>query len=124
MHDSNDTMAKAMAKVDDFVTAYTGSDLKSVVIATIRRKIGMRIKSVVSKKAHANVKAAEKAKSFNDIDWEKHIKDNTLQKLYISQLDLYLKHAGYSQADIRKKGFTKQKKVDVKKHFYKTSNPQ
>jgi hypothetical protein len=121
--DKNDTLGKALAKVDEFVETYTGKDLESVVINEIHRRHGIRIKSEVSKKLNASAKAAEKAKTFDEIDWRKHISDNTLQKLYVCQLDIYLKKVGYTNHDLTKKGFTKDKKVDaVKKHFYTDTN--
>ncbi len=35
-------------------------------------------------------RAAEKAKTYDDFDWEKLIRTNELQNMYVSQLDLYL----------------------------------
>ncbi|CAB4043186.1 Hypothetical predicted protein, partial [Paramuricea clavata] len=102
--DTNNTLGKALEQVDEFVTKYTGPDLESVVVQEIRRKTGMRVKSEVSRMLNADVKAAEKAKLFLDFDWDKLIRENTLQKLYVSQLDLYLKHAGYTDSDLHVKG--------------------
>ena len=125
VQDRNDTLAKVLAKVDDFVMTYTGKDLEQAVVATVRKKIGMKIISAVSKKTRARVRDAEKAKTYDEIDWGKHIKDNTLHKLYISQLDLYLRNSGYSQAEIGKKGFLKDDKVEaIKKHFYQNTKPK
>ena len=121
--DKNDTLGKALAKVDEFVTTYTGKDLECVVINEIHRRHGIRIKSEVSKKLNASAKAAEKAKTFDEINWGKHISENTLQKLYVCQLDIYLRKIGYTNHHLTKKGFTKDKKIDaVKKHFYTDTN--
>ncbi|CAB4034876.1 Hypothetical predicted protein, partial [Paramuricea clavata] len=123
--DTNNTLGKALEQVDEFVTKYTGPDLESVVVQEIRRKTGMRVKSEVSRMLNADVKAAEKAKLFLDFDWDKLIRENTLQKLYVSQLDLYLKHAGYTDSDLHVKGFTKDKKIEViKRHYYNQEHPK
>ena len=42
------------------------------------------------KKTKASARAVKKAKTYDDFDWEKLIRTNELENLYISQLDLYL----------------------------------
>lgn len=56
----------------------------------------MKAKSQVLKKQKPDVKAAKKAKLFSVYDWVGLVRDDMLQKLYVSQLDLYLKQSGYS----------------------------
>lgn len=58
--DKNDTLGKALAKVEELVETYRGKDLESVVINEIHRRHGIGIKSEVSKKLNASVKAAAK----------------------------------------------------------------
>ena len=60
---TNNTLGKALEQVKEFVTKYTGAELESAVVQEIQRKSGMKVKSEVSKKLNADVKAAEKAKS-------------------------------------------------------------
>lgn len=50
----------------------------------------MKVKACITKETNASNKAIEKAKSFDDIDWPKYIKEDSLDKLYVSQLNLYL----------------------------------
>ena len=76
------------------------------------------------KKTNASARAVEKAKTYDDFDWEKLIRTNELENLYISQLDLYLMaNFNLSKKDCEKKGFTKASKIEnIKKHFYSSVN--
>lgn len=76
------------------------------------------------KKTNASARAVEKAKTYDDFDWEKLIRTNELENLYISQLDLYLMaNFNLSKKDCEKKGFTKISKIEnIKKHFYSSVN--
>lgn len=123
--DTDKTLGKALEQVNELVAKYTGAELESAVVQEIRRKTAMKVKSEVSKKLNADVKAAEKAKLFSDFDWDELVRDNTLQKLYVSQLDLYLKQAGYKDSNLNVKGFTKDKKIEaIKKHYYNLKHPK
>lgn len=76
------------------------------------------------KGTNASARAVEKAKTYDDFDWEKLIRTNELENLYISQLDLYLMaNLNLSKKDCEKKGFTKVSKIEnIKKHFYSSVN--
>lgn len=76
------------------------------------------------KKTNASARAVEKAKTCNDFDWEKLIRTNELENLYISQLDLYLMaNFNLSRKDCENNGFTKVSKIEnIKKHFYSSMN--
>lgn len=76
----------------------------------IKKRYNYQIKAFVSK-INASVRACEKAKTYEDIDWETLIRTNELNKLYVSQLDLYLlANLGLSKKNCDEKGFTKTKK--------------
>ena len=122
--DRNNTMQKAMAKVDEFVEQISGDDLRNFVETEIKRRHDMKVKAFITKLTKASNKAIEKAKTCNDIDWAKCIKEDYLDKLYVSQLKLYLGHKiGMSKAECDKKGYTKPKKIeDIKADYYTNSN--
>ena len=122
--DRNNMMQKAMAKVDEFVEQISGDDLRNSVETEIKRRHGMKVKAFITKLTNASNKAIEKAKTYNDIDWAKCIKEDYLDKLYVSQLNLYLVHKiGMSKAECDKKGYTKPKKIeDIKADYYTNSN--
>ena len=122
--DRNNTMQKAMAKVDEFVEQISGDDLRNSVETEIKRRHGMKVKAFITKLTSASNKAIEKAKTYHDIDWAKCIKEDYLDKLYVSQLNLYLVHKiGMSKAECDKKGYTKPKKIeDIKADYYTNSN--
>jgi len=73
---------------------------------------------------NANARAAEKAKTYDDFDWEKLIRPTELQSMYVSQRDLYLMtNLNLSKRDCEKKECTKAMKVEEnKKHFYSSVN--
>lgn len=79
---------------------------------------------MVSKITNASSRAMEKSKTFHDINWEEQISGNKLEKLYVSQLNLYLIHQmGMTKAQSEAKGYIKAQKIeDIKKHYY-TSQP-
>lgn len=120
--DRNDTLNKMLSSVDEIVQEYTGEDLRQVVEAEIQRRYKMMVKSRLSKSSRAATKAKELAKTVSEINWEESIKSGTLDKMYVSQLDMYLqKCAGCSKVELQEKGYTKAKKVEaVKRHFYTT----
>ncbi|CAB3978002.1 Transient receptor potential cation channel subfamily A member 1 [Paramuricea clavata] len=122
--DRNDTLTKMMAKVDDFTSKYAGDDLRYSVVKEIKKRYNSQIKAFVSKKTNASARACEKAKTYEDIDWEKLVRTNELNKLYVSQLDLYLlTNLGLSRKNCDEKGFTKAKKIEeIKKHFYRSTD--
>ena len=121
--DRNNTLAKMIAKVDDFASKYTGDDLRHLVVKEIKKRYNSKIKAFVSKKTNANARACEKAKTYEDIDWETLVRTNELNKLYVSQLDLYLlTNLALSKKKCDEKGFTKAKKIEeIKKHFYRST---
>ena len=99
-------------KVDDFVTKYTGQDLQNSIVMEIHRRYNAKVKAFVVKKTNASAKAAEKAKTYRDFDWERLVQSNELSSLYVSQLDLYLiKNLNISKKECEKKGFTKAEKI-------------
>ena len=86
--DANDTLANMLASVDEFVSKYTGEDLRNAVINELKRhynaKIKIKIKTFLSKKTNASARRVKKAKTYDDLDWEKLIKTNELENLYVS----------------------------------------
>ena len=122
-NDRNDTLNKMLSSVDDIVKKYTGEDLRPAVEFEMQRRYKMIVKSHISKSSRASTKAKELAKTVSDINWEKNINSGMLEKMYVSQLDMYLqKLAGFTKAELQEKGFTKAKKAEaVKKHFYTTT---
>ena len=88
--DANDTLANMLASVDEFVSKYTGEDLRNAVINELKRhynakiKIKIKIKTFLSKKTNASASRVQKAKTYDDLDWEKLIKTNELENLYVS----------------------------------------
>ena len=72
---------------------------------------------------NAGARESEKAKTYDEIDWNRLIVENELNNLYVSQLDLYLmRNLQLSKRDCEKKGFKKKQKIEeVKKHFYKSA---
>ena len=117
--DANDTLAKMLASVDEFVSKYTGDDLSNVVVNELKRRYNAKIKTFISKKTNESARAVEKAKTYDYFDWEKLIRTNELENLYVSQLDLYLMaNFNLSKKDCEKKGFTKASKIEnIKKIF-------
>ena len=69
---------------------------------------------------NASARATEKAKTYDDFEWEKLARNNKLGNLCASQLNLYLMaNLNMSRKDCDKKGFTKALKLEeIKKHFY------
>jgi len=122
-NDRNDTLNKMLSSVDDIVKKYTGEDLRPAVEFEMQQRYKMMVKSHISKSSRASTKAKELAKTVSDINWEKNINSGMLEKMYVSQLDMYLqKLAGFTKAELQEKGFTKAKKVEaVKRHFYTTT---
>lgn len=118
--DKNNTLSKYMTNLNSFVEVYAGEDLQEAIQAEIKRRYDMKLKATISKNSTANTKAIEKAKAVGDIDWPNLVSSNSLGKLYVSQLHLYLmEKMGISKAECEKKGYTKAKKIeDVKQHFY------
>ena len=118
--DANNTLDKMMSKVDNFVIQYTGEDLRYSVVKELKKKYNSQVKAFVAKETNACARASEKAKTYEDFDWETLIRGNNLGNLYVSQLDLYLlENVGLSKKDCVEKGFTKIKKIEaIKKHFY------
>lgn len=82
--DANDTLAKMLASVDEFVSKYTGEDLRDAVVNELKRRYNAKIKTFISKKTNASARAVEKAKTYDDFDWEKLIRTDELENLYVS----------------------------------------
>lgn len=97
--DKNNTLQKYYEHLDSFVRVFAGEDLHGSVEHELKRRHEMKVKTAISREMAANTRAAEKAKTYDDIEWSKHIYSNTLDKLYVSQLHLYL---------IEKMGYTKK----------------
>ena len=107
-------MQKAMAKVDEFVEQISGDDLRNSVETEIKRRHDLKVKAFITKLTNASNKAIEKAKTYNDIDWAKCIKEDYLDKLYVSQLNLYLVHKiGMSKAECDKKVTQNPRKLKI-----------
>ena len=83
----------------------------------------MKVKAFIAKSTNASKKAIGKAKTYNDIDWAKCIKEDYLDKLYVPQLNLYLvDKIGMSKSECDKKGYTKLNKIeDIKANYYATT---
>ena len=124
VNDKNDTLNKMLAHVDDIIEKYTGEDLRQVVEAEFKRIYTMLVKAYLAKKARAVAKENKLSKTVDEIDWCNKIQSGTLDKMYVSQLDMYLeKVAGLKKSIIQEKGFSKAKKVEaVKRHYYSCNN--
>lgn len=124
--DQNDSLTKCIAKLDNFVMCYSGEDLRNATEKEVKRRYDLKIKSTISKLSAASSRAVEKSKTVDDIDWDKKIADNHIDKLYVSQLHLYMmKIMGMTKAQCEAKGYNKAKKIEhIKQHFYssKSSN--
>lgn len=118
--DNNKTLQTTIEQLDGFVERFVGEDLRKSVESEVKRRHDMKVKTVITKRTNASVKAVEKAKSYGDIDWAKHISGNSLDKLYVSQLNLYLmQELNMTKAQCDQKGFTKEKKIqDIKANFF------
>lgn len=117
--DNNKTLQTINEQLDSFVEKFV-EDLRKTAENEVRRRFDLKVKSEIFKKTKASVKAVQKAKSYHDIDWVKHISKNSLDKLYVSQLNLYLiQNLNMSRAECDKKGYTKGKKIqDIKANFF------
>ena len=71
-----------------FFFKYTGENLRNAVVNELKRRFNAKIKTFISKKTNASARAVEKAKTYDDLDWEKLIRTNELEKLYVSQLSI------------------------------------
>ena len=123
--DANDTLAKMLAKVDEFVLKYAREDLRKAVVNEIKRH-NAKVKVFTSRMTNASARATENAKTYDDFDWENLIRRNELRNLYVSQLNLYLlRNLKLSHKDCEKKGFTKANKIEeIKKHFYSSQSKE
>ena len=84
--DTNDTLAKMLASVDQIVFKHTGEDLRNAVASDLKQRYNAKLKAFI-----ASARTVEKAKTYDDFDWEKLIITNELREnLYVSQLDLFL----------------------------------
>ncbi len=118
--DDNNTLEIAMEQLDSFVERFVGDDLRRSVENEVKRRYDQKVKAAITKKTNASAKAVEKAKAFTDINWDKHVTENSLDKLYVSQLNLYLmEELSMSKFQYDRKGYTKVKKIeDIKANFY------
>jgi len=69
--DTNDTLAKMLISVDEFVSKYTREGLRNAVVNELKQHYNAKIKSLktfISKKTNASARAVEKAKSYGDFD--------------------------------------------------------
>lgn len=121
--DLNNCLQKYQSNVDNFVKKYVGNDLHEVTEKELKRRYDLKVKAAISKKTTADTRALEKTKTFDEINWSTRVSSNTLDKLYVSQLHLYLvQQIGMSKTQCQAKGNTKAKKIeDIKKHFYSSS---
>ena len=60
----------------------------------------------------------------DEVDWEEMVLSGKIAKMYLGQLDMYLKEkVGIAPKEIKGKGFTYDKKVDfIRKHVLKQNN--
>ena len=77
--DANDTLAKMLASVDEFISKYTGEDLRNAVVNELKQRFNAKIKTFISKKTNASARAVEKAKTYDNFNWEKLIRTNELE---------------------------------------------
>ena len=121
--DRNDTLRKYHDEINGFVEQFVGESLRNATDFELKRRYDMKVKATISRQSAAKARAVEKAKSYKDIDWESYISSNTLEKLYVSQLHLYMiEKMGLSKAQCERKGYIKSKKIaDITKHYYSTS---
>ena len=55
---------------------------RNAVVNELKRRYNAKIKTFISKKT--NARAVEKAETYDDFDWEKLIRTNELENLYVS----------------------------------------
>ena len=104
-----------MSKLDEFVKEYTGEDLRNSVLSDVNHYLTMVIEKEVRKRVRNEKKTEDLSLKVDDIDWENAVLSRKIDKLYVSQLDMYLSEVvGMSTKDIKAKGFTASKK----KGFY------
>ena len=122
--DSNNTKSKIMSKLDEFVKEYTGEDLKNSVLSDVNHYLTMVIEKEVRKRVRNEKKTEDLSLKVDAIDWENAVLSGKIDKLYVSQLDMYLSEVvGMSTKHIKAKGFTASKKRDfIKKHVLKNSD--
>ena len=104
-------------ETDDFVQKFVGKSLRGATETELRRcydmkvKVKVKVKATISRQSAAKARAIEKAKALNDINLESYINSKTLEKLYMSQLHLYMiEKMGLSKAQCERKGYASQKK--------------
>ncbi|CAB4036220.1 Hypothetical predicted protein, partial [Paramuricea clavata] len=121
--DRNDTLRKYQDETDSFVEQFVGESLRNVTESELKRRYDMKVKATISRQSAAKARTIEKAKAYNDIDWESSIYSKSLGKLYVSQLHLYMiEKMGLSKTQCERKGYTKSDKIaDITKHYYSTS---
>ena len=121
--DRNDTLRKYQDETDSFVEQFVGESLRNVTESELKRRYDMKVKATISRQSAAKARTIEKAKAYNDIDWESSIYSKSLEKLYVSQLHLYMiEKMGLSKTQCERKGYTKSDKIaDITKHYYSTS---
>lgn len=89
--DNYNTLKIAMEQLDSFVERFVGDDLRKSVENEVKRRYDQKVKAAITKKkANASAKAVEKIKAFTDINWDKHVIENSLDKMCVSQVNLYL----------------------------------
>ena len=122
--DENSTLEKCLHKIDGFVDEYVGDDMRNTAVHELKRRHEMKVKATILKQETASAKAVEKAKVFEDLDWRTLVTTNTLNKLYVSQLNLYLTtKMGLSPSKCHAKGYTKNEKIEeIKKHYYSSQS--
>ena len=109
--DSNNTKSKIMSKLDEFVKEYTCEDLRNSVLSDVNHYLTMVIEKEVRKRVRNEKKTEDLSLKVDDNDWENAVLSGKIDKLYVSQLDMYLSEVvGMSTKDIKAKGFTASKK--------------
>ena len=111
--DKNDSLRMYPDETDDFVQKFVGKSLRGATETELRRCYDMKVKvkATISRQSAAKARAIEKAKALNDINLESYINSKTLEKLYVSQLHLYMiEKMGLSKAQCERKGYASQKK--------------
>ena len=96
-----------------------GDDLQKSAENDLKRRYDQKVKAAITKKTNASSKAVEKAKTYTDINWKKHVTENSLDKLYISQLNLYLmEELNMSKSECDKKVIPKRTRSKTSKRTF------
>lgn len=122
MYYNTQSLCEQIRCVDEFVLKYTGEDLRKAVVNEIKWHHNAKVKAFISRMTNASARATEKAKTYDDFDWENLIRTNELRNLYVSQLDLHLlRNLKLSHKDCE----TQANKIEeIKKHLHSSQSKE